>query len=599
MIRHEAPTPGSRRNAHSATLYAHVKVRPVTLAERPTATGPDRPSGDGNGRAPRSGSRYNLAERILGDIQLTSEPFEDQFDTPAADHDDTDYNLASNIYGDTAQRETARNGNHRNGTGNGSNGNGAGPYNLAARIYAGNGNAVAAAVAQPLVAQPSAAGAPPRARAPIAVTAPSRRRWRLPRTFEALEFGPFRWYMGAMIWWNGAMSMQMLVRGYLAYHLTGDFRALGLVSIGSALPMLLLSPLGGVIADRTSRRAVLQVGQTFSLAIAVVVAVLLFSGMLDFWHLVAASVAQGIMMALVMPSRQAFLPEVVGMGRLMNAIPLQSAGMNLMQLIAPAIGGFMIDLIGAGSVYSVMAVMYAFSVVALFGVRSMSAEDLEASRSELGAEAGARSGARSGAPRGSALSELAGGLRYIVRDRTILAIVSLSFLTSILAMPIRMLLPGYVAEVFDDSGATLGLLQASMAIGALIGALVLATMRTRQRRGLLFAGSAVLMGVAMLGFSTTGTFIAGATGLFVIGIGSAGRQSMSQLLVQEYVHDEYRGRVMAVFMMQFSLMSVGVLGVAIMMQALGAQIAIMVLGGLLVAATFLYLLLVPRLRRLA
>jgi MFS family permease len=396
------------------------------------------------------------------------------------------------------------------------------------------------------------------------------------------------------------MSMQMLVRGYLAFHLTGDFRALGLVSIGSALPMLLLSPLGGVIADRTSRRAVLQIGQMFSLGIAVVVAFLLFAGMLDFWHLVAASVAQGIMMALVMPSRQAFLPEVVGMGRLMNAIPLQSAGMNLMQLIAPAIGGFMIDLIGPGSVYSVMAVMYAFSVVALFGVHSMSSEDLEASRSELGAEAGARSGARGGGgPRGSALSELGGGLRYIFRDRTILAIVSLSFLTSILAMPIRMLLPGYVAEVFDDSGATLGLLQASMAIGALIGALVLATMRSRQRRGLLFAGSAVLMGVAMLGFSTTGTFIAGATGLFVIGIGSAGRQSMSQLLVQEYVHDEYRGRVMAVFMMQFSLMSVGVLGVAILMQAVGAQFAIMLLGGLLVAAVFLYLLLVPRLRRLA
>lgn len=570
----------------------------MTLAERPTATGPDRPSGDGNARAPR----YNLAERVLGDTQLSPEPIDGQHGAAITDYDDPDHNLASNIYGDTALRETEPNGRHRNGNGNngtGSNGNGAGPYNLAARIYESNGSAAATAVAEPPAAQPSAAGAPPHARAPIAVAAPSRRRWRLPRTFEALEFGPFRWYMGAMIWWNAAMSMQMLVRGYLAFHLTGDFRALGLVSIGSALPMLLLSPLGGVIADRTSRRAVLQIGQTFSLGIAVVVAVLLFAGMLDFWHLVAASVAQGTMMALVMPSRQAFLPEVVGMGRLMNAIPLQSAGMNLMQLIAPAIGGFMIDLIGPGSVYSVMAVMYAFSVVALFGVRSMSTEDLEASRSELGAEAGARSGARSGAPRGSALSELGGGLRYIFRDHTILAIVSLSFLTSILAMPIRMLLPGYVAEVFDDSGATLGLLQASMAVGALIGALGLATMRTRRHRGLLFAGAAVLMGVAMLAFSTTGTFIAGASALFVLGIGSAGRQSMSQLLVQEYVHDEYRGRVMAVFMMQFSLMSVGVLGVAIMMQALGAQTAILLLGGLLVAATFLYLLLVPRLRRLA
>ena len=95
------------------------------------------------------------------------------------------------------------------------------------------------------------------------------RRRRLGLTFEALEFGPFRWYMGAMIWWNAAMSMQMLARGYLAFQLTGDFRALGIVGLGSGIPMLILSPLGGVIADRTSRRFVLQVGQVSSLGIAV------------------------------------------------------------------------------------------------------------------------------------------------------------------------------------------------------------------------------------------------------------------------------------------------------------------------------------------
>ena len=217
----------------------------------------------------------------------------------------------------------------------------------------------------------------------VAVPEPPRS-WRLPRTFEALEFGPFRWYMGAMIWWNAAMSMQMLVRGYLAFNLTGDFRALGLVSIGSALPMLVLSPVGGVISDRTSRRAVLQLGQISSLVISIVMALLLFSGQLEFWHLVGASVAQGMMMSLVMPSRETFLPEVVGIGRLMNAIPLQDAGMNMTQLLAPAVAGFMIDWIGAGSVYSVMAAMYALSVIALFGVRSMSPGELETSRSALG-----------------------------------------------------------------------------------------------------------------------------------------------------------------------------------------------------------------------
>src|SRR5690606_34516146 len=87
----------------------------------------------------------------------------------------------------------------------------------------------------------------------------SGRRWRLPRTFEALQFGPFRWYVGAIIWWNAAMSMQMLVRGYLAYQLTDTFTSLGVVGLGSAIPMLLLSPFGGVTADRAPRRLVLQI----------------------------------------------------------------------------------------------------------------------------------------------------------------------------------------------------------------------------------------------------------------------------------------------------------------------------------------------------
>ncbi len=497
--------------------------------------------------------------------------------------DEPGYNLASQIFRDERPRSRRRPASE----------NVSARYNLAARIY-GNGEAVAAAVRTPA----EVFEAPPVVPTVVAVPEPPRS-WRLPRTFEALEFGPFRWYMGAMIWWNAAMSMQMLVRGYLAFNLTGDFRALGLVSIGSALPMLVLSPVGGVISDRTSRRAVLQLGQISSLVISIVMALLLFSGQLEFWHLVGASVAQGMMMSLVMPSRETFLPEVVGIGRLMNAIPLQDAGMNMTQLLAPAVAGFMIDWIGAGSVYSVMAAMYALSVIALFGVRSMSPGELETSRSALGRAGPAlvRSAGRTN--RGSAFSEIGAGLRYIVRDRTILAIVSLSFLTSVLAMPIRMLLPGYVGAVFGDSGSTLGLLQSSMAIGALVGALGLATMRMRRYRGLLFAGSAVLMGVAMMAFSTSSLFVAGAIGLFVIGAGSSGRQSTSRILVQEYVEDEYRGRVMAVYMMQFSLMSVGVLFVSIMMQAIGAQLTIAALGALLVVATGLFVVLVPRLRSLA
>src|SRR5690606_34159828 len=156
----------------------------------------------------------------------------------------------------------------------------------------------------------------------------------------------------------------------------------------------------------------------------------------------------------------AFLPEVVGMRRLMNAIPLQTAAMNTTQIIAPALGGFMVDWTGPGSVYAFMAAMYAMSVVMLFGVQSLRPEALEASRTGAqtagrGAAFGRRGGMeRSGQRRGT-FRELGEGLRYMLQDHTVLSVLTFSFLGSVLGMPIRMLLPGYVGAVFGDSGSIL------------------------------------------------------------------------------------------------------------------------------------------------
>ncbi|MEZ4503493.1 MAG: MFS transporter [Dehalococcoidia bacterium] len=424
----------------------------------------------------------------------------------------------------------------------------------------------------------------------------------LPRTFDALLFGPFRWYLSALIFWNAAMSMQMLTRGYLAYDLTDSFTSLGVLSLASALPMLALSPFGGVLADRLSRRVVLQVGQGFGLLMALAVATLIFAGQLTFQALFLASVGQGTMMALVMPSRQAFLPEVVGMRRLMNAIPLQSASMNLMQIIAPAAGGFMIDWIGAGPVYVAMAVMYALSMTTLFAVKSLSsaefAREADAQAASTGRRRGNR-GASRGGGRGTALNDLASGFRYLFRNPVLLSVLSFTLLGSVLGMPIRRLLPGYVADVFADSGTALGVMQMGMGLGALAGALALATVRFDRNRGLVFAGSALLMGTSLLLFSFTGVFWLAWIALALVGVGTSGRQALGQMLMQDYVDDEYRGRVMSIYMMQISLMNVGTFFVSLYMDRVGPEFAIGSLGATLIVATIAYLTFVPRFRRLA
>ena len=362
--------------------------------------------------------------------------------------------------------------------------------------------------------------------------------------------------------------------------------------------MLLLSPFGGVIADRTSKRLVLQMGQSFSIVIAVVMAALLFAGILEFWHLFAASVAQGLMMALVMPSRQAFLPEVVGLKRLMNAIPASDGGHEPDADPRPGAGGFMIDWIGAGSVYAVMSFMYAMSVIMLFRVKSMTPE--EQAEAAVGAVGGGRG--RRGDAGPSRWCDLGAEGRFRLH----------------LPRPHGPRHPVVRVPRIDaghaDPDAAAGAMRprcsgtrarrlASSRSGWASARSVARSCSRRcgcdRRRGLLLAGSSLLMGVAMLAFSATTLFIAGFVGLLVIGIGSAGRQALSQVLVQEYVEDAYRGRVMSLFMMQFSLMSVGTFIVSIYMEAVGPQFAIASLGGLLIAATLTYLALVPTFRRLA
>ena len=147
-----------------------------------------------------------------------------------------------------------------------------------------------------------------------------------------------------------------------------------------------------------------------------------------------------------------------------STIPLQAAGLNLMQILAPALGGYMIDWTSAAWVYVFIAALAAMSVLMLFFVKSLSPEELAADRA--GGPSGGRAPARDPVgddhgprSRGSTIEDLSGGVEYLRRDRTVLSILSFSFLATLLGMPIRLLLPGYAAAVFGDEGSTLGLLQ--------------------------------------------------------------------------------------------------------------------------------------------
>ena len=404
-----------------------------------------------------------------------------------------------------------------------------------------------------------------------------------PRTFDSLRQRDYRWFFVAMLGQMAAMNMQMLVRGYLVYDLTGSFAALGVIGLVSAIPMVSLSLIGGVIADRAPRKVALQLGQSANVVLALAVAGLLFTDLLRFEHLVVASIVQATVMALMMPSRQAMIPEVVSPDRLMNAVALNASGMNLMRLLAPAVGGFVVASVGADWSYMLMAALYLLAIIGLVPVPARPAAERSARPSGLRHAGG---------------SDLADGLRYVLRDPVMFALVSVSFVTAILAMPYLMMLPGFVADVLDGDASELGLLMGISGAGSLLGSLVIASLPER-RRGLLYLLSAVFLGASLLAFSASETLVVASAIMVLVGIGTAGRQTLGNVLLQSYVQDRYRGRVMSIWMTQWGMMSGGTLFVGLIAEVVGIQVALGALSIALILFALGVLVLVPRVRRIA
>jgi MFS family permease len=374
---------------------------------------------------------------------------------------------------------------------------------------------------------------------------------------------------------------------------------LGAVGLGSALPMLTVSLFGGVLADRIRKRSILVAGQLASALVALGIAVSITVGAISWIHLFAAAFLQGLVMALMMPARQALIYELVGENTLMNAIALNAAAMNVIRLMAPAFAGFFIALWSIEGVYYIMTVLYVIGF--LFAVR------LPLTGTDRPRE-------------NTAIQELTEGLRYIRHNADVLAILVLTLLATILSMPYLFLLPMFTRDILlvdvsifgriaswpligelvlalGESSARQGLLISVSGLGAIAGSLVVASMRSRKR-GLIFLLSLLLTAVSLMAFSATGSYMLALIFFITMGLGQAGRLALSNTLLLSNTDDIHQGRVMSVYMMNWGITMVGVFLVSILADRVGVQLAVGGSAGLLVVITLYYLFLTSRIRRL-
>ena len=370
--------------------------------------------------------------------------------------------------------------------------------------------------------------------------------------------------------------MQMLARGYLVYDLTGSAALLGFVSAGMAIPMLFLAPFGGVIADRVERKRLIQGGQFIVAIFALIIGAAIFTDRIQWYHLLTVSILQGTVWTFMMPARQAIIPQIVGPERIGNAMAINAAGMSAMTLIAPAIAGGLYALAGPANVYFIISGLSLLSV----GVTTL------VPKPERAAPASQRR---------NMFADIGAGLVYIKGNSMVLVLLVMGLATTLLASPFRMLLPVFVVDIYHRGPDSMGLLVAIMGGGSLVGSLAIAAMGD-WRRGMLLIIGAFISGAALLLIAAFPLYYAGAAIMILVGLGDAGRRTINMGLIMEVVEDQYRGRVMSVFMMQFGLMPLAVLPAGMMADALGGQATIAILGALLILVTLPILITQKRLR---
>ena len=372
--------------------------------------------------------------------------------------------------------------------------------------------------------------------------------------------------------------MLMLAHSFLVYELTSSPIRLGLVNAAFPMPLLLFALYGGAIADRLERKRIIQAGQLGLGIIALLVAITVSAGWVTWHHLLIASLLVGSVFAFMMPARQAIIPQLVGQEQLNNAMALNATGMSAMTMLAPAVAGAMYATLGAEGVYYAVAGLAFISVLLTALLPKLTT-------------------AAAGGHRAPITKDIRAGLSYVRGSPMVLVLLVMGLVTALLAMPFRFLLPMFVVDVYNQGSGAMGIMLTIMGLGGVVGSLYIASVG-RWRRGLLLMLGTFITGVALLMVAALPFFLVALGLMVLLGVGDAARRTLNQTLIMEVTEDQYRGRVMSVFMLNFAIMPLGVLPVGVLAELVGRRESVGILAGLLLLAACLILVTQKKLRDL-
>ncbi len=396
------------------------------------------------------------------------------------------------------------------------------------------------------------------------------------RAFETLRHRSFRLLCYGQVFATLGSWMDEVTRGWLIYELTDSPLQLGLVRGIQAIPLLLLSPIAGSVADRFPRRTQLVIAQVANGLIYVVTAVLVFSHLIVPWHVYVMAVLVGSVQVFQQPSRAAMVADTVPPEYITNAIGFNSVVFNVSRSIGPAIAGGLIVFAGTGGAFVVQAAFLFFSSYLTLKIPP-SAPPTHRHR-----ESFARS--------------IVSGWQFSLRSEPVRAGLLCTMLAGLMIVPFTALLPVFARDLLAIGADGQGLLLTAMGLGALVSAAMIANAGHRLPRGLMMLLATMAYGLSVVVFALSSSFALSMAMMALAGLCHVHSNGLVQTVIQSYSPPEYRGRTLAIFSLNQVLITLGALLLGSLATAFGPRTAMALMGATGFAAMLAMYVAMPRAR---
>lgn len=398
----------------------------------------------------------------------------------------------------------------------------------------------------------------------------------VPSRWGALSYPAYRRYWIATIARVFGIQFRFIGSLWLVTQLSSSPIWLGVVSVASAVPTIVLSVPAGVMADRMDNRRLLVWSQALTAACTFAMAMAVVAGVANVWLVVIWAAVVGSLMAIANPAQNAILPRLIEMKAIASAVAYTNGVWNVMRIVGPAAAGMLIVVIGTGQAFFVTAAGFGISAALIQTLRL--APVVTRTRQEAGG--------------------MLEGLRYIFERKVFFATIGLSFFTSLFGTSYVVLLPTFATSVLNTGARGFGFMEAAAGLGALLGTVLFVRLGRTLPHGPVMLVAATAFGLLIAGFAASRSIPLSLILLFGGGFASSVYLNIGMTALQILVPDELRGRVMGVWSMTYFLGSVGGLPAGIAAQYLGAPMAV-ALGALSVSVFAVALMVtVPSLRRL-